>query len=141
MKNNLGKISVFYDGACPICTREINYYEKLDSNRNVNWVDITKTDKEMITSGLTKSQALARFHIMAEDGRLYSGGTAFAKLWTQLPYFKYLGYLFQYPPMSWILDIVYVIFLRVRPAIQSLFQQKQNNETKCQRTQDKTTMR
>ena len=31
---------MFYDGGCPLCSREVAHYRRLDRRNNVSWVDI-----------------------------------------------------------------------------------------------------
>ncbi|MFT6308343.1 MAG: putative DCC family thiol-disulfide oxidoreductase YuxK, partial [Halioglobus sp.] len=31
---------MFYDGACPLCSREVAHYRRIDTNNNVSWLDI-----------------------------------------------------------------------------------------------------
>ena len=34
------QVTLFWDGGCPLCRREIAYYKTLDANGQVDWVDI-----------------------------------------------------------------------------------------------------
>lgn len=114
------KFTVFYDGACPLCTKEISFYKKLDAPQKISWVDITKLQGDNVAPGLSKTEALARFHILDTNGKLHSGAQAFSRLWCHIPYFKYLGHIFQIWPLSWLAEMSYKLFLKFRPTIQSL---------------------
>ena len=32
--------TMFFDGGCPLCSKEVGHYMRVDKNRNINWVDI-----------------------------------------------------------------------------------------------------
>ena len=115
-----GQPTVFYDGACPLCAREIGFYRARAGADRVCWVDVSRTDDGEVTPGLTKAQAMARFHVLDADGRLVSGGVAFARLWEALPGFRLFGRLFRVRPLAWVLDRAYDAFLRFRPQLQAM---------------------
>jgi predicted DCC family thiol-disulfide oxidoreductase YuxK len=114
------KLTVFYDGACPLCEREISFYRQREGADSVAWVDVSGFPEGEVAPSLSKDQALARFHVLNADGALISGGAAFAELWTVLPSFRLWGKLFQARPFVWVLNRVYDRFLRIRPRIQSI---------------------
>ena len=110
-------LTVYFDGSCPLCRREIAYYRGLPGSEKLAWVDVS--DPEQPLGGdLDCRTALARFHVRDTAGRLHQGGIAFALLWQQLPRWRWAGRLFARPPMSWLLDTAYRLFLPVRPWLQ-----------------------
>ena len=114
------KLTVFYDGACPLCDREISFYRGRRGSEDLSWVDVSVTSDADVAPGLSKNQALARFHVMQADGTLVSGGRAFAELWAALPGFRPWGRLLRNRPLAWILNPAYDLFLRLRPQLQKL---------------------
>lgn len=122
---NRQAVTVYYDGACPLCQREISFYRRRRGSEKVCWVDVSDTDAEVIAPDLTRREALARFHVRDADGELVSGGVAFARLWREMPGFRSLGNLFSTRPLSWLLDRSYEFFLRFRPQLQSMAQARQ----------------
>ena len=112
------KLTVFYDGACPLCRREIDFYRGLEGAQCISWVDVAATETVDVAPGLAKTDALARFHVMTADGKLCSGGAAFAALWLRLRAFRLFGRLFQVRPLLWCLEQAYSRFLKVRPFLQ-----------------------
>lgn len=119
------KLTVFYDGACPLCAREISFYRRRKGAERVSWVDVSRWSEEQVAPGLSKEKALARFHVLTADGTIVSGGAAFAGLWAVLPGFGLLGRLFQTRPLTWCLDRAYVFFLKIRPRLQSVVSRRQ----------------
>ena len=61
---------------------------------------------------------MRRFHVMLPDGRISSGGIAFAHLWAALPRLRWLGNLFKRKPC--VIDAAYTVFLPARPLLQRL---------------------
>ena len=108
------RLLVYYDGGCPICTREINFYRSRPGTTQLEWVDVSGPDCQALGPGLTRTQALARMHVSCADGTLLSGAAAFAELWRRMPGFYWLGRLLAVPPFGALAEIGYRVFLRVR---------------------------
>ena len=114
------RLTVFYDGACPLCRREIDFYRRRKGAQSLDWVDVSRCAGETAAPGLSKAEAMARFHVKRADGRLASGGLAFAQLWAALPGFRPLGLVLQCPPLAWLAERGYRLFLKLRPRLQAL---------------------
>ena len=110
--------TVFFDGKCPLCTREISFYRGQRGAEDINWVDVTKASLDNLPSGLTRKDALARFHVLTTGGELVSGGNAFSSLWLSLPAFQWAGKLFKISFLALLLERAYKIFLPCRPLLQ-----------------------
>jgi len=109
------QLEVFYDGACPLCRGEIEFYKRQRGANSITWHDISNApDRCEIAAGLSKEEALARFHVQESSGTIFSGGSAFAKVWTVLPLFYPVGKLFEISAFSWMLELAYSLFLRFR---------------------------
>ena len=122
---NTAKLTVFYDGACPVCEREISFYRRRRGAERISWIDVSRARGTEIAPGLSREQALARFHVRDAEGRLVSGGEAFASLWAALPGFRVVGRVFQARPLVWVLNHGYTLFLRVRPRLQAFARARQ----------------
>ena len=107
--------TVLYDGACPVCSREIAVYQRLSAGSADAplFVDVTNAAPGEL-AGLTREQALARFHVVTQEGQLVSGAAAFLSLWRATPRFRLLGRALSVPPMPWLLERAYRGFLVVR---------------------------
>lgn len=73
------ELTVLYDGACPLCRREIGVYRGLRPNTPVCFADVSDPTVQL-PEGTTRAQLLARFHVRAGNGRLLSGAEAFLAL-------------------------------------------------------------
>jgi predicted DCC family thiol-disulfide oxidoreductase YuxK len=112
------QVTVYFDGSCPLCRREIGFYKNSAGADQIRWEDISRVLDGQVAGDLSCQQAMARFHVRAANGSLKSGAAAFVELWLSLKYWHWLGWLFAHPPGIWFLEKCYVGFLRIRPAIQ-----------------------
>jgi len=110
-------LTVLYDGACPLCRREIGVYRGLRSHTPVCFADVNDADLPL-PAGTTRAQLLARFHVRGSDGRLLSGAPAFLALWAALPGWRWLAWAGRLPGVEWGMARLYRLFLRGRPALQ-----------------------
>lgn len=112
--------TAYYDGACPLCAREIGFYRRQDGADRICWVDISDIDTVDVAPDLTREQALTRFTVRDADGSLVSGGRAFTRIWMRLPLFRWLATVFEIQPFNWLLDQAYDLFLKLRPRLQAM---------------------
>jgi len=113
-------LTVYYDGACPLCRREIGVYRGQQAPQGegeVAYVDVSDGTKPL-PEGATRSQLLSRFHVRREDGEWLSGASAFLALWASLPGWRYLALAGKMPGMPWLMERAYRWFLRFRPSLQ-----------------------
>jgi len=113
-------LTVLYDGACPLCRREIGIYrglQPLHSDAPVCFADVSDTEVPL-PPGTTREQLLARFHVRGRDGELRSGARAFLALWAELPGWRWLALAGRLPGAAWLMERTYRLFLRWRPTLQ-----------------------
>lgn len=113
--NGVACATVFFDGACPLCSREIATYQRMRGACTLRWVDIHQATPEDLGPDLTRDQALARFHVRNARGQVVSGAAGFVEIWRRLPALRWLAWLAERPPLSWLLEPGYRAFLRLRP--------------------------
>lgn len=107
--------TVFYDGLCPICSREVRLYRTLDTWRRVNWLDI-RDPASLAAEVFSLQAALELLHVRDAQGRLFIGMPAHLQMWAQLPYFRHLSALLRtMPALCRVLDKAYTFFTRYRP--------------------------
>ena len=107
--------TVWCDGDCPLCRREIAMMRWLDRLGAIDFVDAS-TDT---SCPLDRADLLARFHAR-EDGRMLSGAAAFAAMWRAIPMLRPIGLVARNRLVLDGLEAAYRGFLRVRPALQRL---------------------
>jgi predicted DCC family thiol-disulfide oxidoreductase YuxK len=106
-------LQVYYDGGCPVCTREFAFYRSRPGAERFEWIDVTHSDADL-GPGLTLQAALARMHVRAASGTLLSGAKAFAAMWRMMPGFKWLGWMLGTPPLGTLAEWAYRGFLVAR---------------------------
>ena len=111
------RLTVWFDGGCPLCRREISLIKRLDSRGEIQFVDVASEEGDC---PLDRAELLARFHAREEGGPLLSGAAAFAAMWRSIPLLRPFGLIARGGPALWILERLYVLFLRVRPILQKL---------------------
>jgi predicted DCC family thiol-disulfide oxidoreductase YuxK len=105
---------VWHDGQCPLCRREIALMRRLDRRGAIHFVDVTQAGA---SCPIDPAAMLARFHA-SEDGVLLSGAAAFAAMWRAIPLLRPVGLAARAPVVLALLERLYLLFLRVRPALQ-----------------------
>jgi predicted DCC family thiol-disulfide oxidoreductase YuxK len=111
------KVKVWFDGACPLCQREIALMKRLDKRGAIDFVDVAEGADP--SCPIDRSELLARFHA-EEDGRVLSGAAAFAAMWRAIPRLRPLGLAARNRFLLGVLERLYVVFLKVRPQLQKL---------------------
>ena len=111
-------VLVWFDGACPLCRREIALVRRLDRRNAIAFVDVSQgAAPDGAACPVDRSALLARFHAL-EDGRLVSGAAAFAAMWRAIPLLRPLGLAARNRLVLAGLERLYGLFLRVRPRLQ-----------------------
>lgn len=118
------KPTVYYDGSCPLCRREIGYYRSRPGAEDFDWTDVSNICDGMAAPDLCQADAMARFHVRDGDGRLMSGAAAFARLWSGIAGFAWLGRVAAWPGLRHVLEAAYRGSLVIRPALQRMFRDK-----------------
>jgi predicted DCC family thiol-disulfide oxidoreductase YuxK len=113
---NKQQIEVFFDGSCPLCTREINLYKNTPTSCSISYSDVSSME-----SSEEKNKLMKRFHIKDQQGNMLSGAKAFVELWKQMKGWKYLAKPFDNKIGLSILEFFYVQFLKIRPIFQKAF--------------------
>jgi predicted DCC family thiol-disulfide oxidoreductase YuxK len=107
-------LTVWYDGGCPLCVREISVMRKLDKRQAISFIDVTSANS---ICPLSPAELLARFHAQ-ENGVMLSGAAAFAAMWRAIPVLRPLGLAAH---NAWVLaglERIYILFLKYRPRLQ-----------------------
>jgi predicted DCC family thiol-disulfide oxidoreductase YuxK len=114
------RVTVWHDGDCPLCRREIALMRRLDTRGAIAFVDATGP----ATCPLNRAEMLARFHVQEEGGPLLSGAAAFAAMWRAIPLLRPLGEAARNRLVLRVLERAYLRFLRVRPRLQRWLTQR-----------------
>jgi predicted DCC family thiol-disulfide oxidoreductase YuxK len=108
------RCTVYYDGDCPICSREIATYRQARGSEAIDWIDASRCGDTALGPGIDRAAVLQRFHVRGADGTLISGAAAFVEIWKHLPAFAWLARIGARPRVLAVLDTLYAGFLRLR---------------------------
>ena len=104
------RVTMLYDGSCPLCSREVNHYRKIDRHGAVNWVDIALDQTILNQHNITFEAAMRHLHVLTVNGSIVKGAYAFAEIWRALPYYRYLAKLVSLPGVLPVLNRAYLRF-------------------------------
>ncbi|WP_183626069.1 thiol-disulfide oxidoreductase DCC family protein [Novosphingobium sediminicola] len=107
-------LTVWYDGACPLCLREIALMRRWDRDGLITFIDLTDPAQPC---PLDRRLMLERFHARQGDV-IYDGAAGFAAMWRAIPRLRLLGQAARFPPFLWLLEAAYRGFLKLRPILQ-----------------------
>ena len=106
------QFTVFFDGDCPLCQREINWLRKRTGDR-VHYQDISpkvSTDKEL---PLPRAELMSKIYGKKDDGTLISGVEVFRQLYSAAG-FGPLVFMTRLPIIAQLLGLGYSVFARFR---------------------------
>ena len=106
-------IEVYYDGACPLCMREIRMLRGRDRRQRIRFVDIAAAGFDAEAIGLSWGVLMDRIHGRLPDGTVVEGVEVFRRLYTAIG-FGPLVALTRLPGLRWLLDIGYRVFAKHR---------------------------
>jgi len=109
-------MQVFYDGACPLCSREMRHYQKRDRLHRMEMVDISRADFAAEKFGLDPVKLQQMMHVRMADGRVFTQVRAFVKIWQAQPTWwnAILRALLKVPGMMGLAGLFYRWFARNR---------------------------
>ena len=107
------RIEVFYDGACPLCLREIRFLRRLDKSSRFLFTDISSEEFRAADYGKTLESFMSEIHARLPEGTWIRGVEVFRRLYASLG-FAPLVWITRLPGVAGLLDGAYHIFARNR---------------------------
>ncbi|HEY6126068.1 MAG TPA: TIGR01777 family oxidoreductase [Steroidobacteraceae bacterium] len=100
---------VWFNGDCPVCSREIGGYAKLVERRDlpVRFHDSMRVALPLSAYGLRREHLERRLYLRDENGRIQSGFRAVLALWARLPGYRRLVGVFSWPPLLALCETLY----------------------------------
>ena len=107
------EVEVFYDGACPLCMREIRMLRGRDHRARIRFTDIAVESFDAGAVGLSWTELMNRIHGRLPDGTIIEGVEVFRRLYAAVG-FRPLVTLSRAPGISQLLDLAYRLFAKNR---------------------------
>ena len=107
-------VTVYFDGVCQLCSKEIDYYKKIAPGGSFEWIDIARNGNALREQNISQQQALLYLHAKDFSGKIHVGVDAFRLIWKGLPRWKYLGALLGISPINYLAKAIYSRFARLR---------------------------
>ncbi len=108
------KLSIYYDGACIVCSREMTHYKKIDAGQCFRFVDIASPEFDPVAEKIDREAADRALHVKTEDGRVVTRVAAFAEIWKRLPGHGWMARLASFRALQPVLNFGYDVFARLR---------------------------
>lgn len=109
----LPPITLLFDGACPLCKREMAFIKRLDKHDRVGGIDITDPTFDPARFGTTHEQVHARIHGVLGDGTLVEGVEVFRRAYREIGLGWMVGWT-AWPVARPVVDAMYRWFARNR---------------------------
>ena len=112
MKNT--QLTIFFDGGCPLCNREVDFLQSRNKNGYLKFVDIDSLDfSKNQDYEITYKQAMERIHALKSDGSLIKDIEVFQEAYTLIG----LGWLYaptRLPFLNKFTNYIYNLWARYR---------------------------
>lgn len=101
------KVAMLFDGGCPLCSKEVAHYRRLDKQDKVEWADIHADPTILEQYDIAYLAAMKHLHVIDLNGSVVIGAPAFAVVWAQLPGYRFLAHVTALPGVLPVLDRLY----------------------------------
>ncbi len=107
-------ITVYYDGQCPVCSREVAVYRQLDQPGRIRWQALNSHSVDLPDL----DAAYGLLHVRDASGVLQVGFAAHLLMWQHLPGFRLLAWtLRRCRPSAFIAERLYLWLTARRPGL------------------------
>lgn len=113
-------LTIFYDGSCRICEREMRVYRRSNPSRRLVFVNISHDDFVPEEYGKSMDDFAARLHVRDAQGNFSTGVDAFLVIWNAYPpgsFYPLLSRIVAFPPLLILARMGYALFARYRPRL------------------------
>lgn len=110
-------LTVFYDGSCSVCCREMQGYQRNNPQNRLIFIDISQHDFSAQKYGRTEQGFMARMHVRDADGTYATGVAAFMLIWQAYPknsVYPLLSRIVGLPGIIQLARLCYYLFARYR---------------------------
>jgi predicted DCC family thiol-disulfide oxidoreductase YuxK len=120
MISQLEKLTLFYDGACPLCQAEILFLSGRNESQLLDFVDVNSEQFDPQKVGISCEAALAAMYGQFANGKLIQGVSVFPEAYRRANLPR-LAWLFSRKSLQPFFKLAYLFFAQNRHAISRLF--------------------
>lgn len=106
-------LEVYFDGSCPICSREVSFIKRHDAEQRVRFTDMTARDFDATTLHLDPQALTERIHARTPEGTVVTAVEVFRRIYGDLGYRRLVKFS-RRPWIARILDTGYDWFAKHR---------------------------
>ena len=127
---NTLKLTIFFDGGCPLCKREVDFLQSKNQKGALRFIDINTSDfSSDLKYGITYKQAMDRIHAMKSDGSVIKDIKVFQEAYSLIG----LGWIYaptKLPILDKFIEFIYGLWAKYRlkitfrPSIEKLCTEK-----------------
>ena len=127
---NIPKLTIFFDGGCPLCKREVDFSQSKNQKGALSFIDINTSDfSSDLKYGITYKQAMDRIHAMKSDGSVIKDIKVFQEAYSLIG----LGWIYaptKLPILDKSIEFIYGLWAKYRlkitfrPSIEKLCAEK-----------------
>lgn len=114
LEGSTSMITIFYDGKCGACSREILYYQKKVPHNAFLWKDVIESADELVILNVSVTQALMALHAIDNGNQIQVGIDAFILIWTEIRGWRILAKIISFPVIKPLSILAYNKFAKVR---------------------------
>jgi predicted DCC family thiol-disulfide oxidoreductase YuxK len=132
-------ITVFYDGACIVCSTEIEQYRRQDRVGRLTLVDISTTEFKPERYGISLQEFMFELHVIDNEGTVFKGIEGFWAIWQAFPastLYGLLGTIITMPLVNPLARLAYRGFARIRRYLPKRHKNCENGSCRIGRQDD-----
>ena len=111
---NTTKLTIFFDGECPLCKREVDFLQSRNQKSYLKFIDINSSDfLENFNQEISYKQAMERIHALKSDGSLIKDIKVFQEAYSLIG----LGWIYaptKLPIIDKLIELVYGLWAKYR---------------------------
>lgn len=127
----MAKLTVFYDGLCPLCVKEMKQLAKLDEQGYLGFFDINQNTLASLHPDIDYDKANAYLHAKTDSGAVITGLDVTYYAWKLVGKGAWLAPL-RWPGIRFIADRVYLLFARNRYQVSKWLTGRARCEQACE---------
>ena len=111
---NAAILTIFFDGGCPLCKREVDFLRSRNQKGYLSFIDINSSDSFIdLKYGITYKQAMERIHALKCDGTLIKDIKVFQEAYSLIG----LGWIYaptKLPVIDKFIALIYGVWAKYR---------------------------